>query len=57
MDDYQQRSGQKGQMRFSTVDFSGELSVVGPAAFGEALRDGIGHAKAFGRGLLLVRRL
>ena len=44
-------------MRFSTVDFSGELSVVGPAAFGEALRDGIGHAKAFGRGLLLVRRL
>ncbi len=56
MDDYLQHSGQKGQMRFSTVDFSGELSVVGPAAFGGALRDGIGHAKAFGCGLLLVRR-
>lgn len=57
VDGYQQHSGQKGEMRFSTVDFSGELSVVGPEPFGGALRDGIGHAKAFGCGLLLVRRL
>ena len=56
VDGYQQHAGQKDQMRFSTVDFSGELSVVDPAAFGMALRDGIGHAKAFGCGLLLVRR-
>ncbi|MFM9969671.1 MAG: type I-E CRISPR-associated protein Cas6/Cse3/CasE [Burkholderiales bacterium] len=57
VDAYQQHTGQKGQMSISTVDFSGELTVVDPAAFGVALKDGIGHAKAFGCGLLLVRRI
>lgn len=42
---------------FSTVDFSGELLVVNPELFQLALFNGLGHAKAFGCGLLLVRRL
>lgn len=43
--------------RFSTVDFSGERTVTDPGLFGTALPTGIGHAKAFGCGLLLVRPL
>jgi CRISPR system Cascade subunit CasE len=57
VDSYEQRSEKNGQLCFSTVDFSGELTVIDPAAFGVALRDGIGHSKAFGCGLLLVRRI
>lgn len=57
VDGYQQRSEKDSQLRFSTVDFSGELTVSDPSAFTMALRDGIGHAKAFGCGLMLVRRI
>ena len=53
---YQQHRGKKEALRFSTVDFSGTLTVVAPDTFAGALFDGIGHAKAFGCGLLLVRR-
>ena len=56
MDKYQQHSEKDGRLSFSTADFSGELTVIDPAAFAVALGDGIGPAKAFGRGLLLVRR-
>lgn len=47
----------KQQLRFATVDFSGVLTVTDPARFRAALTTGIGPAKAFGCGLLLVRRL
>lgn len=40
---------------FSSVDFEGEIEVSDPALFVEALFTGIGHAKAFGCGLMLVR--
>ncbi len=43
-------------LRFSTVDLAGELTVTDPAAFRSALLDGVGSAKAFGCGLLLIRR-
>jgi CRISPR-associated protein Cas6/Cse3/CasE subtype I-E len=56
-DGYQQHSEKAGRLRFSTVDFSGELTVIDPTAFALALRDGLGHSKAFGCGLMLVRRL
>jgi CRISPR system Cascade subunit CasE len=56
VDGYQKHIEKDGRLRFSTVDFSGELKVIDPTIFGEALRKGIGHAKAFGCGLLLVRR-
>jgi CRISPR system Cascade subunit CasE len=39
---------------FSTVDLSGELTVVDPVTFGFALQRGIGRAKPFGCGLLLL---
>lgn len=39
------------------MDFTGFLHVTDPVAFVEALYNGIGPAKSFGCGLLLVRRL
>ena len=42
---------------FSSVDFEGEIEVSNPALFVEALFTGIGPAKAFGCGLMLVRRI
>jgi CRISPR system Cascade subunit CasE len=53
---YQQHRGKQEMLRFSTVDFAGRLTVVAPDALANALFHGIGHAKAFGCGLLLVRR-
>ena len=52
---YQQHRGKNGELRFSSVDFSGILQVVDAAALRKALHTGVGHAKAFGCGLLLVR--
>ena len=52
---YLQHRGKGGALRVSTLDFSGHLRVVDPAALQHALFNGIGHAKAFGCGLLLVR--
>ncbi|MBP1148342.1 type I-E CRISPR-associated protein Cas6/Cse3/CasE [Methylocaldum sp. RMAD-M] len=61
VDGYEQhRFLKKGDkpVTFSTLDFQGELTVTEPIAFVEhALFSGIGPAKAFGCGLLLVRRL
>lgn len=52
------RKAKDGHMiQFSTVDFHGSLTVNDPEAFEQALFHGIGPAKAFGCGLLLVRRL
>lgn len=56
VDGYAQHRGKRDQVRFSTVDFAGQLSVADPVALSKALYGGIGHAKAFGCGLLLVRR-
>ena len=53
---YTQHGGKKAQLRFSTVDFNGALIVTHRERFAQTLRDGIGRAKAFGCGLLLVRR-
>lgn len=49
------RGGQR-DISLTTVDLSGTLEVGDPAAFAAALLGGIGHAKGFGCGLLLVRR-
>jgi CRISPR system Cascade subunit CasE len=58
VDGYARHRGKQGKIRFSVVDFSGVLTVVEPKTFLEnALLSGIGHAKAFGCGLLLVRRV
>lgn len=52
---YAQHCEKKGRLRFSTVDFSGQLRVIDSVAFSNTLCAGVGHAKAFGCGLLLVR--
>lgn len=49
------RGGHKTE--FSRLDFSGRLTVTDPVCFKNALLEGIGPAKAFGCGLLLVRRI
>lgn len=51
------KPGDGRRVRFSTVDFTGLLEVRDPASFfGEALCRGIGHAKGFGCGMILIRR-
>lgn len=52
---YEQHRGKGGALRLSSVDISGRLRVSDPAALQRALFGGIGHGKAFGCGLLLVR--
>lgn len=52
---YEQHRGKGGPLRFSSVDFSGTLRVRDPQALRRALFEGVGHARAFGCGLLLVR--
>jgi CRISPR system Cascade subunit CasE len=47
-------AGQK--MTLGVIEYAGNLTVRDPSAFGVALRDGLGRAKAFGCGLMLVRR-
>jgi len=42
---------------FSTLDFSGVLTVVDPEKFLSTLYGGVGPAKGFGCGLLLVKRI
>ncbi len=51
----EQHRGKGGGLRITTVDFSGHLRVVDADALRHALFAGVGHAKAFGCGLLMVR--
>ena len=54
-DGYEQHRGKADKLSISTIDFSGRFKVVDPEALRDALFGGVGHAKAFGCGLLLVR--
>lgn len=53
----QWRFGGRGGNRisFSSIDCSGRLTVTDPGRFESALMKGVGPAKAFGCGLLLIR--
>lgn len=54
------RRHEKGKCRgiaLSTLDFEGELQVTDPERFLDCLLFGIGPAKSFGCGLLLLRRM
>lgn len=54
----QHRLRHKGRrIEFSSLDFQGLARVTDPERLRRALLDGVGHAKAFGCGLLLVRRM
>lgn len=54
---YDQHVGKGADVRFSTIDYSGRLRVVDPKVLRAALFGGVGHGKAFGCGLLLLRPL
>ena len=49
------RSG-KGRCTFGLLDVSGILSVAEPDTFLATLGTGLGRARAFGCGLMLIRR-
>lgn len=47
--------GDRGVLAFSIADFSGELMVTDAAEFARTALHGMGHQRAFGCGLLLLR--
>ncbi len=51
-----QKRGQSKPIRFSTLDYEGILQIVDVDRLLHALHSGIGPAKGFGCGLMLVRR-
>lgn len=51
-----QKPGRRDAIQFSTVDYEGLLEVTDPGRLIETLAQGIGRAKAFGCGLMLIRR-
>lgn len=50
------RGARKGQPQFGILDLSGVLEITDPAAFLTKLASGFGRARAFGCGLMLIRR-
>jgi len=50
------KTGKRKKTGFSSVDFSGEVEVTDVDTFLTALFTGIGRSKAFGCGLMLVKR-
>lgn len=47
----------KGQeIRFSSIDYEGVLTVSAPEKFAQTLNQGLGRSRAFGCGLMLVKR-
>ena len=61
IDGYQQnqvsRSASSHSMSFSTLDFEGALEVREPEQFLACIANGFGAAKAYGCGLMLIRRV
>jgi len=55
--EYVTTHGKGRVMTFSMADFAGVLQVTDPGPFERVLLSGLGHAKAFGCGLLLLKRL
>ncbi|WP_034945720.1 type I-E CRISPR-associated protein Cas6/Cse3/CasE [Erwinia oleae] len=51
-----QRKANEPPIRYSSVDFSGRLTVTDVALFQQALFHGIGKSKALGCGLLMIKR-
>ena len=60
MDGYEQhrisRQGSARAMSYSTLDFEGALTVSDPDTFLAAIAHGFGAARAYGCGLMLIRR-
>lgn len=54
---YQQHHFKKRQIKISTLDFEGVLEVTEPELFMQKIYAGLGRSKAFGCGLLMIKRL
>lgn len=54
---HQVMKSKERRIRFSSVDLQGVLTVAEPEYFIQTLYSGLGKAKAFGCGLMLVRRV
>jgi CRISPR system Cascade subunit CasE len=52
-----QKSTKKDSIQFGVVDLSGRLTVTNAELFYKTLNQGIGKARAFGCGLLLIKRI
>lgn len=50
------KPGRRDPIQFSSVDYEGLLEVTDPGRLIETLAQGVGRAKAFGCGLMLLRR-
>lgn len=50
------RGPRKGQPQFGILDLTGMIEITNPAAFLPRIAAGFGRAKAFGCGLMLIRR-
>jgi len=55
--EYLVKAAEKDNFMLRTLDFEGKLNIVDAGQFKTALFNGIGSAKAFGCGLMLVRRV
>jgi CRISPR system Cascade subunit CasE len=55
----QERLRKRGgkEIRFSSVDISGSLTVTEPELFRKILFTGIGHSRSFGCGMMMIRRI
>ena len=51
------KAKQKRPIKFSSIDLSGEITVTEPAKFTNALFNGIGRAKGFGCGMMMIRKV
>lgn len=50
------RKNAKHPLRYSSLDFDGVLSVTDPSRFHTVLQNGLGSAKGYGCGLMMIRR-
>ena len=51
------RKSPASELSYSTVDYEGTLTVTSPDAFVSSVAVGFGSAKAYGCGLMLIRRI
>jgi CRISPR system Cascade subunit CasE len=54
--DRKARSGNRGQVQIGVSSITGLLEITDPALFAAKVENGFGRAKAFGLGLMLLRR-
>lgn len=54
---FRKAPGSRAEVQFHTLDFEGQLRVTDPEAFVNMLYSGLGRTKAYGNGMMLVRKI